>query len=167
MISQSEYRAVARYENLGGEVVLGWDNVPPWSGLSGWNLSSKRGLNCLGHGLRRPRRKEPSLHCRNLIPNFKFLGTAEAYFVCHIGPSFQISLIFAFICARRMLSGWSCGIWAPKEFENLRGSNCLGGFEGSAGLARLEGLNIQKGPIDRSMISTRSISYLSREGLAD
>ena len=27
----------------------------------------------------------------------KFLGTAEAYFVCHIGPIFQISLICAFI----------------------------------------------------------------------
>ena len=27
----------------------------------------------------------------------KFLGTAEAYFVCHIGPNFQISLIYAFI----------------------------------------------------------------------
>ena len=26
-----------------------------------------------------------------------FLGTAEAYFVCHIGPNFQISLTFAFI----------------------------------------------------------------------
>ena len=25
----------------------------------------------------------------------KFLGIAEAYFVCHIGPNFQISLIYA------------------------------------------------------------------------
>ena len=27
----------------------------------------------------------------------KFLGMAAAYFVCHIGPIFQISLIYAFI----------------------------------------------------------------------
>ena len=30
-------------------------------------------------------------------PNPKFLDLAEAYFVCHIGPNFQISLIYAFI----------------------------------------------------------------------
>ena len=30
-------------------------------------------------------------------PSPKFLDLAEAYFVCHIGPIFQISLIYAFI----------------------------------------------------------------------
>ena len=45
----------------------------------------------------RPERKQPSLHGRKFNPNPKFLGTAEAYFVCHIGPIFQISLIYAFI----------------------------------------------------------------------
>ena len=30
-------------------------------------------------------------------PNPKVSGTAEAYFVCHIGHNFQISLIYAFI----------------------------------------------------------------------
>jgi hypothetical protein len=30
-------------------------------------------------------------------PNLKFLGTAKAYFVCHIGPFFQILLIHDFI----------------------------------------------------------------------
>ena len=29
--------------------------------------------------------------------NPKFLGMAKAYFVCHTGPNFQISLIYAFI----------------------------------------------------------------------
>ena len=38
---------------------------------------------------------KPSLQKFN--PNPKFLGTAKAYFVCHIGPIFQISLIYAFI----------------------------------------------------------------------
>ena len=42
-------------------------------------------------------KKLPSLHGRKFNPNPKFLGTAEAYFVCHIGPIFQISLIYAFI----------------------------------------------------------------------
>ena len=37
------------------------------------------------------------LHGRKSNPNPKFLGTAEVYFVCHIGPIFQISLIYAFI----------------------------------------------------------------------
>ena len=46
---------------------------------------------------RRPEGKQPSLHGRKLNPNPKFLGMAAAYFVCHIGPIFQISLICAFI----------------------------------------------------------------------
>ena len=46
---------------------------------------------------RRPVRKLPPLHGRKSNPNPKFLGMAEAYFVCHIGPKFQISLIYAFI----------------------------------------------------------------------
>ena len=43
-----------------------------------------------------------STDCERLVrkksnPNPKFLGTSEAYFVCHIGPNFQISLIYSFI----------------------------------------------------------------------
>ena len=45
----------------------------------------------------RPERKQPSLHGRKFTPTPKFLGTAEANFVCHIGPIFQISLIYDFI----------------------------------------------------------------------
>ena len=44
----------------------------------------------------RPVRKLPSLYGQKSNPNPKFLGTAEAYFVCHIGPNFQIFLIYAF-----------------------------------------------------------------------
>ena len=40
-------------------------------------------------------RKKPSLHSQKFNP--KFLGTAEAYFVCHIGPYFHISLTYVFI----------------------------------------------------------------------
>ena len=39
-----------------------------------------------------PEAKYHSLHSRKFNPNPKCLGTAEAYFVCHIGPNFQISL---------------------------------------------------------------------------
>ena len=42
----------------------------------------------------RPEKKQSSLHGQKFNPNPKFLGTAEAYFVCHIGPIFQISLIY-------------------------------------------------------------------------
>ena len=42
-------------------------------------------------------RKQSSLHGREFNPNPKCFGTAKAYFVCHIGPIFQISLIFALI----------------------------------------------------------------------
>ena len=45
----------------------------------------------------RPVRKLHSLHGRKSTPTPKFVSTDEAYFVCHIGPSFQISLIYAFI----------------------------------------------------------------------
>ena len=37
------------------------------------------------------------MHGRKFHPNPKFLGTVKAYFVCHIGLIFQISLIYAFI----------------------------------------------------------------------
>jgi hypothetical protein len=49
--------------------------------------------NSLPHGLR----KSPSLHGQKSAPTPKFLGMAEAYFVCPIDPNFQISLIYAFI----------------------------------------------------------------------
>ena len=42
-------------------------------------------------------RKSPSLHGQKSSPTPKFLGTAEAYFVCYIGPNFQISLNYAYI----------------------------------------------------------------------
>ena len=42
-------------------------------------------------------RKSPSLHGRKSTPTPKFLDAAEAYFVCYIGPKFQVSLIYAFI----------------------------------------------------------------------
>ena len=45
----------------------------------------------------RPERKKPSLHGQKFTRTPTFLGTAEAYFVCHIGPNFQISLIHAFM----------------------------------------------------------------------
>ena len=45
----------------------------------------------------RPVRKSPSLHGPKSNPNPKFIGTVEAYFVCHIDPKFQVSLIYAFI----------------------------------------------------------------------
>ena len=44
-----------------------------------------------------PERKLPSPLGRKFNPTPKFLGTAKAYFVCHTGPIFQISLIYAFI----------------------------------------------------------------------
>ena len=45
----------------------------------------------------RPVGKSPLLQDRKSTPTHKFLGTAEAYFACHIGPNFHISLIYAFI----------------------------------------------------------------------
>ena len=52
-------------------------------------------LHCMDYG--HQLRKLPSLHGQTSTPNPKFLGTAEAYLVCHIGPNFQISLINAFV----------------------------------------------------------------------
>ena len=45
-------------------------------------------LDHLGNGLQTLREEIAftSLHGRKFNPNPKFLGTAEAYFVCHIGP---------------------------------------------------------------------------------
>ena len=38
-----------------------------------------------------------ALHGRKSTLTTNFLATAEAYFVCYIGPNFQIYLIYAFI----------------------------------------------------------------------
>ena len=52
----------------------------------------------LNHGLRTPGEEIAltALHGRKSTHTPKFLGMAEAYFVCHIGPNFQISMIYAF-----------------------------------------------------------------------
>ena len=70
-------------------------------GIPQWLTGTKHAI-CLmnmneGMDYGRPARKSPSLHGRKSNPNPKFIGTAEAYFVCQIGPKFQISLIYAFI----------------------------------------------------------------------
>ena len=54
-------------------------------------------LEFFNHGLRTPKEEIAFTVRPKINPNPKFLGTAEAYFVCHIGPKFQISLIYAFI----------------------------------------------------------------------
>ena len=48
------------------------------------------------HGLRTPGGGEEIAFTapKKSIPTPKFLGTAEAYFVCHISPVIQISLVF-------------------------------------------------------------------------
>ena len=68
--------------------------------LSISSVTKKSMYVCTDYG--RPERKQPSLHGRKFNPNAKFL--AEAYFVCHIGPIFQISLIYALIgCPQSVL----------------------------------------------------------------
>ena len=57
------------------------------------------------HGLWTPRAEIASTARPKLNPNPNFLGTAEAYFVCHIGPIFQISLIYAFIGCLQSMGG--------------------------------------------------------------
>ena len=53
-----------------------------------------------------PEKKLPSLNGGKITPTLKFLGMFEAYFVCHIRPNFQISLIYAFIrCPKSELWG--------------------------------------------------------------
>ena len=43
---------------------------------------------------RRPVRKSPLMHGQKSTPTPKFIGMAEACFVCNIGQNFQISLIY-------------------------------------------------------------------------
>ena len=83
-------------------LVLFFQNIVAWcpilsisSNFSIFMLSSC--ILCKTTDYGRPVRKLPSLHSQKSNPNPKFLGTAEAYFVCHIGPNFQIYLIYAFI----------------------------------------------------------------------
>ena len=69
---------------------------------------------------RHPERKESSLHSQKFNPNPKFLGTDEAYFVCHISPIFQISLIYAFIgCSSSVLMRIWASILQRKRSDEL------------------------------------------------
>ena len=54
-------------------------------------------IKVLGMDYGGPERKLSSLQGRKFNPNPKFLGMTAAYFLCHIGPNFQITLIYAFI----------------------------------------------------------------------
>ena len=49
------------------------------------------------HGLRTPREEIAFTAWPKIQSQSQILGTAKAYFVCHIGPIFQISLIYASI----------------------------------------------------------------------
>ena len=71
-----------------------------------YSMSAALGIYVVSTDYGRPNRKYPSLHGRKFNPNPKFLGTDEAYFVSHIGPNFQISLICAFISSLRVRSPW-------------------------------------------------------------
>ena len=57
-------------------------------------LEKQMALEFFNHGLRTPKEEIAFTVRPKINPNPKFLGTAEAYFVCHIGPIFQISLIY-------------------------------------------------------------------------
>ena len=58
-------------------------------------FTSRHSYICTDYG--RPMTELPSRPGRKSTPTPKFLGTAKACFVCHIGRNFQISLIYAFI----------------------------------------------------------------------
>ena len=58
-------------------------------------VSNFRMAYCTDYG--RPVRISSSLHGRKSTSTPKFLGTAEACFVCQIGQNYKISLIYAFI----------------------------------------------------------------------
>ena len=60
-------------------------------------ISPEFNLHMAETGYGHPVGKLSSLHGRKSNFNPKFIGTAEAYFVCHIGSIFQIFLIYAFI----------------------------------------------------------------------
>ena len=67
--------------------------------------------------------KSPSLHSRR--SNSKFLGTTEAYFVRHIGPNFQISMIYAFIgCPSSVSWTISSYYFLVIIFERISLNNC-------------------------------------------
>ena len=79
-----------------GQAGLGHNRRSEWGGhIFKGKMNIIKMITATDYG--RPVRKSPSLHGRKSTPTPKFLGTAEAYFVCHIGRNFQISLIHAFI----------------------------------------------------------------------
>jgi threonine/homoserine/homoserine lactone efflux protein len=67
-------------------------------------------------------RKSPSLHGQKSTLTPKFLVTAEAFFVCHIDPNFQISLIYAFIGLSVVLVLFD--VFSDVGFSKHRRRNC-------------------------------------------
>ena len=69
-------------------------------------LSPQTNSDQCTHGLRTLRDEIVFKHGQKFNPNPKFFSTAEAYFVCHISPIFQIFLIYAFIgCPQSVAAG--------------------------------------------------------------
>ena len=66
----------------------------------------------------RPVRKSPSLHGRKSNPNPKFIGTAEAYFVCHIGPKVYLKKSLIKSSENNYIFylhfTWLCDLWDSK-----------------------------------------------------
>ena len=76
----------------------------------------------------RPERKQPSLHGRKINPNPN-LSMAAKYFVCHISPIFQISLIYSVIgCPQSVIVKHNKSdtvfpqvIFSPEKFPSFNG----------------------------------------------
>ena len=74
-------------------------------------------LLCTDYGW--PVRKSPSQHGQKSTPSPKFLGTAEANFVYHIGPNFQILWFMPSLVVRSPCSYASCKR-CQEEFETTQ-----------------------------------------------
>ena len=68
-----------------------------WAGFGPVVITEKEIWNDHEDGLQTPREEIVFTTRPKIQSQSQILGTVEAYFVCHIGPLFLVSLIYAFI----------------------------------------------------------------------
>ena len=89
--------------------------ISPQSGNAVWKMDGWKS-STIGqqHGLRTPGEEIVFTARPKINSHSQIFRWAEAYFVCHIGPNFHISLIYAFIGCPHIRNPW---------FESILGRN--------------------------------------------
>ena len=117
----------------------------------------------IDHGLRTPGEEITFTARPKFTPTPRFFGTAEAYFVCHISPNFQVSLIYAFIGCPYFVIASIALAHSPHSCSWLTSTNDKGKWVPKGAREHLKFLSAEKGFFKWSRSSSSSTSSSGKE----